>query len=227
MKKKAVKVFVLCLAAVMILSGTAYANVGTVALLPVSEPSDQILAPDDSDGSDEGTDASGGASTTSVGSPQLDIFLRIRDIPGESLSDQHRGEIDVLSFSLGASNNRIVANGTIASGKVQFSDIKIIKHVDKSSPKLFNCCSTGKHIQQGTLSVYRAGKGMVQLEQFILSDMMISSVRQYMNEDGTLLEEVDLSFSRIEMVYTQQDPSTGLPGAQTKMWYDLKQNKGG
>ena len=41
----------------------------------------------------------------------VDVFLKIADIPGESADSKHKGEIDVLSYSFGASQTGTMAYG--------------------------------------------------------------------------------------------------------------------
>ena len=71
-----------------------------------------------------------------------DAFLKIEGIEGESNNQQHRDEIDVLSFSWGTSNPAALSNHTGGSGggKVSLDALKVTKRVDKASPKLFLAC---------------------------------------------------------------------------------------
>ena len=71
----------------------------------------------------------------------FDAFLKLDPIKGESQKTNHVGEIDLISFSWGASNSSSVGTGTGAStGKVNIGDFSVMKSTDSSSPDLFQKC---------------------------------------------------------------------------------------
>jgi type VI secretion system secreted protein Hcp len=70
----------------------------------------------------------------------VDYFLKIDGIQGESQDKTHKNEIQLNSFSWGASNMGTSATGGGAgAGKVQFSDFSITKSVDTASPSRVRC----------------------------------------------------------------------------------------
>ena len=74
---------------------------------------------------------------------QVDYFLKIDGVDGESTDDKHKGEIELESFSFGASNaGSFQSGGGGGSGKVVMADMHIVKKVDKASAKLFTSCAT-------------------------------------------------------------------------------------
>ena len=76
----------------------------------------------------------------------VEIFLKIDGVTGESKANGHVDEIEVFSFSLGASNPSSVAYGHgSGAGKVDISSLSIQKQVDNASAKLFQNCASGKH----------------------------------------------------------------------------------
>ncbi len=64
-------------------------------------------------------------------------FLKIEGVEGESNSEQHRDEIDVLSFSWGVSNPAALTGHGGGGGEVNIDTLVVTKEVDKASPKLF------------------------------------------------------------------------------------------
>ena len=72
---------------------------------------------------------------------QIDYFLKIAAVDGESADAKHKGEIDVESFSWGetASAGTTPGNGA-GAGKVQAQSFVFVKKVDKSSPVLMIGC---------------------------------------------------------------------------------------
>jgi type VI secretion system secreted protein Hcp len=89
-----------------------------------------------------------------------DAFLKLDGITGESQKENHTGEIDLMSFSWGASNSSSVGTGTgVSVGKVSVSDFSIMKSTDSSSPVLFQKCCDGSVIATGVVTLQRQVQG--------------------------------------------------------------------
>src|SRR6185295_14029369 len=73
-------------------------------------------------------------------------------IKGESQSDKHKDEIDVLSFSWGVSQTGTMAHGGGGGeGKASFHDFNFTTKISKASPTLFLDCASGLHIKQAVV----------------------------------------------------------------------------
>ena len=101
----------------------------------------------------------------------LEAFLKIEGIPGESRKAGHPDEIDILSFSFGASNPTTVGKGTGAgASQVAISSFNIMKQTDLSSTALFLRCAKGEHIPTAivtctlSIGVFRAAYDSAALE---------------------------------------------------------------
>jgi type VI secretion system secreted protein Hcp len=89
-----------------------------------------------------------------------DAFLKLNGVTGESQKENHKGEIDIMSFSWGASNDSAVGTGTgISVGKVNISDFTVMKTTDSSSPVLFQKCCDGSVITSGVVTLQRQIQG--------------------------------------------------------------------
>jgi type VI secretion system secreted protein Hcp len=74
----------------------------------------------------------------------VDYFLKIDGIDGESQDAKHKNEIDLESFSWGATQGGTMAfGGGGGAGKVQMQDFHFVMRVNKASPKLFLACANG------------------------------------------------------------------------------------
>ena len=83
---------------------------------------------------------------------QVDYFLKIDGIEGESLQNGHEKEIALMSFSWGESNTgSFPGNMGRGSGKVSMQDFDFTAPINKSSPKLFLACTSkgGAHLLKG------------------------------------------------------------------------------
>ncbi len=106
----------------------------------------------------------------------VDYFLKIDGITGESTDDKHKGEIDVMSFSWGATNPvTALAGGGGGAGRVQLQPLRIAKTTDSSSPNLFLKCASGAHIKHAVLTARKAGEQPIEFLKITLSDVLVSS----------------------------------------------------
>jgi len=98
---------------------------------------------------------------------QADMFLKLTNIKGEALDSKHKDEIEVLSWSFGASQTGSAHGGTgSGAGKVQIQDLTITHYVDQSSTDLLKHLTSGKHIDEGMLVVRKAGGTAVEYFKF-------------------------------------------------------------
>ena len=68
---------------------------------------------------------------------QVDYFLKIEGVDGESTDDKHKGEIELESFSWGETQRGTAGHGGgSGAGKVMPQDFNFVKKVDKASPVL-------------------------------------------------------------------------------------------
>jgi type VI secretion system secreted protein Hcp len=134
----------------------------------------------------------------------VDMFLKLAGIKGESHDHKHKDEIEVLSFSFGASQSVSHGSGG-GAGKVSFQDFRIVKNVDSASPDLFDAVCAGKHIQEGTLTVRKAGhKESVDFYKVSFEDVLISSVGPGGTSNELPMEQVSLNFAGLKVEARRQ-----------------------
>jgi type VI secretion system secreted protein Hcp len=153
-----------------------------------------------------------------------DIYLKLSTIAGDSLSNTHKDEIDVLSYS--QSVQRPVTNSTNVNNthtnKVSCGQISIQKYLDKSSPFLIGAVFSGRHIPSGQISFDKAADGpgvIVDYYQIILNDITVTSVQQSNSNASAVVETVTLNAAKIEVLYRPQQPD-GAYGAAEKFNID-------
>ncbi|ODC03127.1 fimbrial protein [Terasakiispira papahanaumokuakeensis] len=172
----------------------------------------------------------------------FDSYLKVDGIPGESLDDKHKDWIEVLSFDFGASQSTSAtasSAGGASAERVNLSEFRIRKNVDKASAKLFEACCKGQHIKEVVLHVNRAGGDKlrymeVKMEEVIVSSTKMegtSTVASYEDvvnaEDAHDLpnETIKFNFARIKITYTQQKRSDGQGGGNVAGGWDRSRNK--
>ena len=77
---------------------------------------------------------------------QVDMFLKIDDVPGESTDDNHKDWIIINSAGLGVSRSFETGTGgsTRPRSDAIFEDIAWTQDIDKSFPKLFEAIESGQ-----------------------------------------------------------------------------------
>jgi type VI secretion system secreted protein Hcp len=158
-----------------------------------------------------------------------DIHLKLGDIKGESTDDKHKDEIDVESWSWGATNPGSMGVGSGGgTGKVSFADLSFVHRVDKASPNLWKAVATGEHIKEATLTSAKQGKGPQDFLILKLNDVLITSVSvAETNGSGSVpMETVSLQFAKVDMEYKPQKADGSLD-AGLHFKYDVKANKEG
>lgn len=162
----------------------------------------------------------------------FDAFLKIDGIPGESTDDKHKDWIEILSYSHGLSQPSAGSRstgGAASAERCNHHDFSIVKALDKASPKLALFCCTGEHIPKVKIELCRAAKDKTKYMEYLMSDVIISSVRPGGSAQGgepLPLEEVSFNYGKIEWTYTATDPKSGGAKGDVKAHWDLVANKG-
>ena len=106
-----------------------------------------------------------------------DIFLKINGIDGESQDSSHKNEIEVLvwDWNIEQQSNMHAGSGG-GAGKATVSDLSFEHYVDRASPNLMKYCLTGKHIDQATLVVRKAGGNPLEYLKLTMSDVIVTRV---------------------------------------------------
>ncbi len=155
-----------------------------------------------------------------------DLFLKIDGITGESQDSNHRGWINIESFTWGASQpGSMSIGGGGGAGKVQYRDLSVLTHIDKATPAIMRYVSIGKHMNKVELSVCKAGGSQIEYCRITLEDVLITNV---VFNGTTNRDLIGLSYqfqaSRVKTQYWEQSAGGGK-GAETQSGWDIKGNK--
>jgi type VI secretion system secreted protein Hcp len=153
---------------------------------------------------------------------QADMFLKLTNIKGEALDSKHKDEIEVLSWSFGASQEGSAHGGTgSGTGKVSIQDLTITHYVDQSSSDLLKHLTNGKHIDEGLLTVRKAGGTAVEYLKLKMTQVMVTHIS---NGGGAgqdrITENVTLNFRKFTQTYTGQD-AKGSPKPSSEFTWDI------
>jgi len=144
------------------------------------------------------------------------VYLKLKDIDGESQDKDHDGWIEVMSWSWGVDNPASFAMGQGGqSTQAHFGAVNIQKIMDKASVNLFKNSGTGKHIGDGILSCMKLdGDTRVEYFKVEFTNLMVSSV-QWSGGGGeqATSEHVSLAFEEFKQTYQLQQDTGGGQGA--------------
>lgn len=158
----------------------------------------------------------------------VDYFLKLDGIQGESKADKHTDEIDIKSFSWGATQSgTFAAGGGGGAGKVSMQDFHFTMYHNKASPALMLACAQGDHIKSAILTCRKAGKDQQEFLKVTMSDVLVSSYQTggSAGADTIPTDQISLNFAKIEHEYKEQD-NTGKVTGSVKKSFDLKKVKG-
>lgn len=144
--------------------------------------------------------------TPATASAQVDMFLRIANITGESADEQNRGAIDVLAWSWGTSTGTArTGKGPVPAACIQ--DLSLTKWIDTASPQLIMNGVAGTVAADATLSMRRAGEG--ERADFLVLRMTDVTVTSYQTGgsggESRLTENVTLRFASLRGEYRRQN----------------------
>ncbi|MFY9937276.1 MAG: type VI secretion system tube protein Hcp [Silvibacterium sp.] len=155
----------------------------------------------------------------------VDYFLKLSDgIEGESSDSNHKTEIQLMSWSWGASQvSSVAGTGGSGAGKADLSDFSIMTYFDKATPKFFKSIGLGTHIKTGTMSAIKSGADgkpylKVDFKELFVSSLQISGSSE--------IPTVSLSFTynEIKIDYSVQDENGNLKSTGP-ITYNTKENK--
>ena len=148
----------------------------------------------------------------------VNAYLKIDGVSGPSTSKADY--IDVLSFSWGVSQTAVYGAGASGkeakAGRADFSNLTIMKVLDKTSPLLADHCASGDILKE-VFIVYDKPVGDKQDDYFriYLKDALITSLQlSGSNENPT--ESVSFAFQGVEIAYKPEKDDGTLDAAISK-----------
>jgi type VI secretion system secreted protein Hcp len=143
--------------------------------------------------------------TISVNPMKIDAFLKVPDIPGESVRDGHEDEMEVfgVEFDMVAPHD---ANTLSRRGRVSLSTIKFRKHYDIGTVYLKQACFQNKLFDEVVFSARRTIEG--ETADYLVITLEEASVVSYSMKpsfsDPDLLEEV-VAFAFKKIIFKYAD----------------------
>ena len=150
-----------------------------------------------------------------------DTHIKFDGVEGEATHKDHKGEIELLSWSWGVSNPSAVAGGGSGKGKANPGDFNFTHMYDKASPVLAKRCADGKHFPTVTMTARKSGEGQKDYFKIVMKEVFISSVQPAGSQGGDIMESVSMTYAQIDFSYKPQDEKGGL-GGEVKFGWNIK-----
>jgi type VI secretion system secreted protein Hcp len=139
-----------------------------------------------------------------------DMFLKITGVTGEAQDADHKGEIEVVSWSWGLQAPAAMGGAASTTGRAALQELVVIKRVDAATPTLMQMVRNHKIVSSAILSVRKAGKTPLEYFRIDLVDVRVTAVMSH-SEAAELMERVQIGFNKIRVTYTPQS-ITGAKG---------------
>jgi type VI secretion system secreted protein Hcp len=140
----------------------------------------------------------------------VDYFLDIDGIQGESEIEGFTNQIQLLSWSWGASNvSSVAGTGGSGAGKCDCSDFSVMTNFDKSTPKLFKSITKGTHIAKGTMSSVKSGADGKPYLKVNFTEIFVTGLQISASSESPSVS-LSFTYNQIGIDYSVQDDKGNL-----------------
>ena len=154
-----------------------------------------------------------------------DMFLKVDSVQGDSVDRAHPQEIDILSWSWGATNSATTQIGGGGAGKAKINDLTITKIMDSSSPQLLGALATGKHLKSVVLTVRNQGPRPVDYFTLTLNDVLVDAYSTgTSNQENRVTENFTFNFASFAFSFLPLK-ADGTPKQAVVTKFDILANK--
>ena len=159
------------------------------------------------------------------------FFMKIKEIPGESVDKAHKGEFELLSFSHGVSqpvSTTRSSGGGATVEKCFHQDFAINKYIDVGTPDLNLYCCEGNPLKEIIITCYRAddaGGKPVEYMKYTLNDSIISNISISGGGGDLPVESITFNYAKIKWCYLPQKETGGGKEGNKQSGWDLFDNK--
>jgi type VI secretion system secreted protein Hcp len=159
----------------------------------------------------------------------IELLLKLAGVDGEAEREGYAQQIQLDSFDWSFHNPSSPTGAGAGAGKVEAHGITCTKRVDKSSPKLFQAITTGKHFPNAVLTALKAGGDKavdymkLEFDQLFLVDLHESGSS---GDNDVPRESINFAFGKVTVTYSQQTEQ-GNKGNAIIASYDFKKHVAG
>ena len=157
------------------------------------------------------------------------IFLELEGITGNATAEGFDGQMVIENFSFGVGRNIGMQVGGMANREVgtpNVSEINFSHVVDSSTTSLAKAAMIDREGVKATVTFVNTGDELSKYLVYTLENVLVSSYSLTADGQGRAVENISLSFSWIEMNYTDRSEVNADANPQI-FAYDLLKGKKG
>jgi type VI secretion system secreted protein Hcp len=150
-------------------------------------------------------------------------------IEAGSTAAEHKGEIEVLSWSHGFTQPTSATRSTAGAGTVEQAshhNISFTKYLDAATHTLLKYCWSGKQIGKATLTCFRASGAEdnkpVQYLQVLMEHVIIANYSVSGGPGDIPVENVSLDYGTVQYTYIDQKQADGQGDGNKPAKHDLE-----
>jgi type VI secretion system secreted protein Hcp len=154
---------------------------------------------------------------------KMAAYIKFDGVDGESKDKDHKGWVDILSFSQAIHQPGGGSTGVARRrGDVVLDDVRISKLLDKSSPKIAEAVCKGKVFPKVVIELTASytDAGRVTYYKYELKNVLVTSynVSGAGQSDDVPSEDFSLNFEEIKVTYTENDSAGKKKGNIEYSW---------
>jgi len=151
-----------------------------------------------------------------------DVHIKFEGVDGEATHKDHKGEIEVLSWSWNVTNDSgSRMGGGSGKGKGDPGAFSFMHAYDKASPVLAKKCAQGVHFPSVIVTARKSGEGQKDFLKVTMKEVFIAAVSPSGGGNGEIMESVSMTYGDVEFAYKPQDEKGGL-GGEVKFGWNAK-----
>jgi len=154
-----------------------------------------------------------------------DAYLLVQGVNGESQAQGMTNNIELDSWSWGASNPSSLGGKGLAAGKPSLSDFTCSFSLESASYALVAALTKGTHIAGATFTGRKTGGGGTPYAYLVITmtNCFVTSFSTGGGSSGVPPASLSISYEKIQYQYYTQDTSSGSVTLAGSATYDIKQ----
>ncbi|QHM70638.1 Hcp family type VI secretion system effector [Mixta intestinalis] len=138
------------------------------------------------------------------------MFLKIDGVTGESEDSAHQGWSDIQNYTWGVNRNGP------GPGNSRYRNLTVYSQLDQATSATLLLATNGNYIKSITISLCKAGNGMLEFCRITLEHVLILGV----NINGSDVT-YDFEGDRVKFQYWKQTVA-GIKGPESRMGWDIR-----
>lgn len=148
-----------------------------------------------------------------------DIYLHVQTkragkVKGESVAAEHEDDIVVRAWRWGVQASSALGTAQ-PTARRSYQALTIVKDIDSASTSLMAALATNDEVREARLTMRKSGEGQIDYLKITLTNARVTSIEHNVDCEGSTLETVSFTFTKVVVDYTPQRTSGGRGGSKT------------